>query len=451
MKKWIINLLLTSVLFILANKANGQILTQTYLDPCDNKVYVVTFPLPNNVITAIVRNKAKTFTYLEAQSGVIQTWVNSIFATPCPTQQVVLQQTITNTVTQAASQAATQAASSAASAASGAASSAASSASTSASSTASTSASSASTSGASSSSSSSSSSSQSSSSSTESSSSTSSSESKSESTSSSSESKSESKSESSESKSESKEESKSESKEEKKEEKKSEKKEEKKKDEKKQAKLNPIMFGSDLTIGQNAAGGFTPIISIGMNQGSATGESSWGVTSMIWGDLKSIAISANKSDLVFKDGQLKAINAYSYTIARVNGTNMTFGGYTWIKPHPKYGTIGFNASYINVKLKGTNDYSYSFMSSLTGFWTKPYQISPRSTLSPGIFVMASPYSYNSQTGNTFSYNIGGLIGTGYSYRISKRFGLNIDYKINASTTPGSPILSFFLIGSKLML
>jgi hypothetical protein len=91
------------------------------------------------------------------------------------------------------------------------------------------------------------------------------------------------------------------------------------------------------------------------------------------------------------------------------------------------------------------------MSSLTGFWTKPYQISPRSTLSPGIFVMASPYSYNSQTGNTFSYNIGGLIGTGYSYRISKRFGLNIDYKINASTTPGSPILSFFLVGSKLML
>jgi hypothetical protein len=439
---------------MLANKANSQSIVQTYIDPCDNKVYTVAFPLPNNSITVVVRGKAKTFTYLEAQSGAIPVWVNSIFATPCPTNTVVTQ-TVTQAVSQAASQAASAAASTAASAASSAASgaassaagSAASSASSSASGAASTSASSASTSGSSSSSQSSSSSSQSSSSSTESSSSSTSTESKSESSSSSSESSSESKSEN---KSESKEESKSESKEEKKEEKKEDKKDDKKKEEKKQLRMNPVMVNSDLTTAQAPDGKFVPIISLGMSQSSATGESSWGISSMIYADLKSFAISANKSDMVFKNGELKAVKAYSYTYAWMNGIPMTFGGYTYIKPHPKLGTMGYNLSVINIKLKGADDYSYSFMSSATAFWTKPYKINTKSSISPGVFVMASPYSYNNKSGSTWNYNIAGLVGAGYSYQISKRFAFAIDYKLNASTVSGAPLLSFIMIGARSM-
>jgi hypothetical protein len=211
------------------------------------------------------------------------------------------------------------------------------------------------------------------------------------------------------------------------------------------------MVNSDLTTAQNPGGGFTPILSLGLSQSSATGESSWGVSTMIWADLKSIAISANKSDLILKNGELKAIKAYSYTIANVKGTNMTFGGYTWIKPHPKYGTFGYNLSYINIKMKEVEGYSYAFMSSATGFWTKPYQINLKTTLSPGVFIMSSPYAYSTSSGNSWNYNINSLIGCGYSYKLSKRFGFNFDYKVMLSTVSGSPILSFFLIGSKLQL
>jgi len=106
----------------------------------------------------------------------------------------------------------------------------------------------------------------------------------------------------------------------------------------------------------------------------------------------------------------------------------------------------------NIKLKlAENNYSYSMMSSATAFWTKPYQISKKSTLSPGVFLMASPYMYNSKSGSTWNYNVMSLVGTGYSLRLSKRFGFNIDYKASISTTPGSPILSFFLVGSRLQL
>jgi hypothetical protein len=172
---------------------------------------------------------------------------------------------------------------------------------------------------------------------------------------------------------------------------------------------------------------------------------------MIFADLKSFAISANKSDLITKNGELKAIKAYSYTYAWMNGIPMTFGGYTYIKPHPKYGTLGYNLSLITIKLKGNEEYSYQMMSSTTAFWTKPYKINPKSTISPGVFLMASPYSYNNKSGSTWNYNVAGLVGAGYTYQISKRFAFAIDYKLNASTVKGAPLLNFIMIGSRAIL
>ena len=154
--------------------------------------------------------------------------------------------------------------------------------------------------------------------------------------------------------------------------------------------------------------------------------------------------------MVFDKGALKAIKAYSYTYAWMNGIPMTFGGYTYIRPHPKYGVMGYNLSLINIKLKGTDSYSYQFASSTTAFWTKPYQLNKKATVSPGVFIMGSPYSYNTETGGSWNYNIAGLVGTGLTYQISKRFVFAIDWKINASTAPSSPILNFFMIGTRAM-
>ena len=68
MKKWI-GILLVILLYSLDTKS--QVLTQTYLDPCDSKMYVVSFPLPISVITIAVRNKTKSFTYTDAQNGTL--------------------------------------------------------------------------------------------------------------------------------------------------------------------------------------------------------------------------------------------------------------------------------------------------------------------------------------------------------------------------------------------
>jgi hypothetical protein len=66
--------------------------------------------------------------------------------------------------------------------------------------------------------------------------------------------------------------------------------------------------------------------------------------------------------------------------------------------------------------------------------------------------MSTPLIYSAQdkvtsTDRSFS----AFAGSGFDYYITKRFKFNFNYKANISTNPQVPILSFFLIGSKVNL
>ena len=416
MKKWIGVCLF--LLFFL--KGSGQVVTQTYIDPCDLKTYVVTIPITNNSgVTVIIRGKSKVFTYAQFTSGEVDQWIKSIFAAPCPSSLVV-QQTVTAAVSQAASAAASSAASAAASSA----------ASSGASGAASSSASSAASSSASSSSSS-----QSSSSSGESSSSEGGSGSSEEGG-------------GSESKSD-----------EKKEEKKNDKKEEKKKS----VATNPMLVASDLTTAQGPDLKYSAIVSFGVSKSSMAGNESWGATALVWSTLKQFAISGGYTKMDFNKGQLNAIHSYSVTGAYLEGNYMSLVGYTYIKPHPKFGTYGYNLGAITLLLKDTKVvnlktgetkeiFNTSFSTSVVAFWTKPYVIDKKITLSPQVFLMNSPISWNSKTGETtVDRQFGFLAGSSFDYKISKRFGFSFNYKVSGSTEKGAPLLSNFLIGSRVML
>ena len=82
MKKYIISLL---ILFFCV-KSFSQTITQTYVDPCDNKVYVVTIPFGQNQTIAVIRGQSRIVTLADISSGTFQLWVNKIFSTPCSTQ-----------------------------------------------------------------------------------------------------------------------------------------------------------------------------------------------------------------------------------------------------------------------------------------------------------------------------------------------------------------------------
>jgi len=216
-------------------------------------------------------------------------------------------------------------------------------------------------------------------------------------------------------------------------------------------KNNPIIVSSDYTNAQNLDRSYTGIINIGMSQSSLTGTSSWGVTSMTWFNLKQFAISGRYTKINFSgNGKLKFIHNLNLTGVYTYGNFMGFVGYSGILNAGKWGVTGVNISAAATKI---NEDGNLFLSpSITGFYTRPFMAGNRLTISPEIYVISTPLVYSSLekmtvTDRTFS----AFLGSGFDYQITKRFKINMNYKANLSTNPEFPILSFFLIGSKVNL
>jgi hypothetical protein len=396
-------------LFSIAFKANRQSIVQTYIDPCDSKVDTVVVPISSNQpgVLVLVRNKSRLFTYADFASGTVTKWVNDIFSTPCP---IAIVATVAQQAAQAASNAASQAASSAASAASSSA------ASTAAASTSGTSVSSSS----SSTSSSSSSSSQSSSSSSESSSSSSSSEG-----SSGGESKSESKSE-----------------------KKSDKKAEEKKKKQEERKANPPIVKADLAVIQMGST-IVPTFNVNMSKTLNEGMFSYGLSTSVRADLKQIVLGGSTSDIIMKNGKVFGVTSTSVTYVTDWDNKFIFYGWSFVKPLNKGAVAGLALSGNSLILTGTQ---VMLSPSIIAFYTRPYQISRKQTISPEIYVISSPVMFGQQDKKaTYDANVSFFTGAGTDIRFTKKFKVNINFKVNISTNPDVPIMSVFALGSKINL
>ena len=215
---------------------------------------------------------------------------------------------------------------------------------------------------------------------------------------------------------------------------------------------NPLIISSDFTTAQNLDKSFTPILNLSMSQSSMTGMSSWGLTSMTWFNFRQFALSGKYTKInLSKDGKLKWINNISLTAVYSYGNIIGFIGYSGILNAGKWGVTGFNTSAAITKINGEE--KNTFVSpSLTAFYTKPFKSGKRLTISPELYIISTPLIYSSKekvttTDRTFS----AFIGSGFDYQITRRFKFNANYKANLSTNPDFPILSFFLIGSKINL
>ena len=208
-----------------------------------------------------------------------------------------------------------------------------------------------------------------------------------------------------------------------------------------------------MSVVESEPGSWQAILSTGVSRSSMAGDESYSATSMIWSNLKQFAVSGGYTKMNFKDGALKSMNSYSVTGAYLDRTYMSLVGLTIIVPHPKIGVYGYNVGLVNLfSPKEGGGYGYSLSNSGVVFWTKPYQTTKKLTLSPQVFTMLPGGSWNTNTGEfTYGSDVGFLLGTSIDYKISKRFGFSFNYKINTSTAAGAPILSNFLIGSRLML
>ena len=386
----------------------SQTLTQVFVDPCSGKITTVVVPILNGRTTVVYRGQYRVVTANDITSGALQAWINELTINfPCPQATLAVQQTIANAVQQAVATATSQATAQATSSATAAAASAAASAAVSSPPPVSTPAPSSSGGGGSSSSS---------------------------------ETKTETKSESSsESKSESKEESKSESKSEKKESKSSS---------RSQARVNPIIYSSDFTVAPAADSDISIIASLGMSQSSLMGNSSWGLSSMIWSTFNQFAVSGRYTLMNFNDGKLDNISNFGITGVYLGGTTLGFVTAASIFPFGKWGTTGANYTF---SVAGA-DKGLNLSNNILLFYTVPVPVSKRLTISPDIYLSGSSTGYlTAQQKFITSNDIGILTGASFDIALTKRFKFNFALKTSLNTNPIVPPTYFGMIGTKINL
>jgi hypothetical protein len=217
------------------------------------------------------------------------------------------------------------------------------------------------------------------------------------------------------------------------------------------ARSNPIIVSSDITSAQNLNKSYTPIINVGTSRSSMTGLSSYGVTGMVWLNFEQFALSARYTKIHFnKSKKLKFVHNVNLTGVYTYGNFLGFVGYSGILNGGKYGITGFNISGAATII--ATDKSGYYSPSITAFYTRPIKVNKKLIISPEIYLISTPLVYSTKENVTISDRFfSGFIGSGFDYQISKRFKVNVNYKANLSTNPQVPILSFFLIGSKINL
>ena len=217
------------------------------------------------------------------------------------------------------------------------------------------------------------------------------------------------------------------------------------------ARSNPIIVSSDITSAQNLNKSYTPIINIGTSRSSMTGLSSYGVTGMVWLNFEQFALSARYTKIHFnKSKKLKFVHNVNLTGVYTYGNFLGFVGYSGILNGGKYGITGFNVSAAATVI--ATDKSGYYSPSITAFYTRPIKVNKKLIISPEIYIISTPLVYSTKEKVTVSDRyFSGFIGSGFDYQVSKRFKVNVNYKANLSTNPQFPILSFFLIGSKVNL
>jgi hypothetical protein len=406
--KWLLLILFLPLL------TQAQVLTQTFVDPCSNQVVVVTVPIANGKTTIVYRGKYRVVTANDITTGELQAWINNLTVNfPCPQAEVAVTQTVARAVQQAVAQATSAATSQATSSATSAAASAATSAAVSSPPPVSTSA-----------------------------------PSNSSSSSSSETPKTETKSETkTESKSEEKSESSSESKSEDKKESKSESKSEKKSSSKSVAKVNPIIYNSDFTIAPTTDV-VSIIASVGMSQSSLMGNTSWGISSMIWSTFDQFALSGRYTLMNFNEGKLQSISNYGITGVYLGGSVLGFATAAYIYPLGKYGVSGANYTF---SVAGA-DNGLNLSNNILLFYTIPLKVSKRLTISPDVYLSGSSTGYlTDQKVFVTGDDVGVMTGFNFDIAFTKRFKFNFALKTSFNTNPIVPQTYMGMIGTKVNL
>ena len=226
---------------------------------------------------------------------------------------------------------------------------------------------------------------------------------------------------------------------------------------KKKRNLAPPIVTANAMAQQMPTGEYQQAVTLGISQSSLMGTETYGLNLMVYDNLQQYMLNANYSKVnINKEGRVNRVYSASLGAMKMFTTYMGMMNHSWTFLGKKGSVAGvaFGTSVTLLNINSINGQLYLDTSllglSLTGFYTKPIQYSPKLTISPMVAVSSPFLQYEMYERETFwNKDIMVIAGASFTYKLTQRFGLNFGANIIESTAENFPTMKTFTIGGRL--
>lgn len=233
--------------------------------------------------------------------------------------------------------------------------------------------------------------------------------------------------------------------------------EEEDEDDKKKRNLAPPIVTANAMSQQLPTGEFQQAVTFGVSQSSLMGDKTYGLNAMVYDNLNQFMLTANYSKVhINKEGRVSRVYSASIGAMKMFTTFMAMMNHsmTFLGKKGSVAGVALGTSLTTNNVDVVNGLLYfdnQFLGvSLTGFYTKSFQLTDKIGISP-MLAASSPFMmfdmYNHTT--MFNKDIMIIAGSGFTYKLTQRFGLNIGANIIESTAAEFPTMKTFTIGGRL--
>ena len=226
---------------------------------------------------------------------------------------------------------------------------------------------------------------------------------------------------------------------------------------KKKRNLAPPIVTANAMAQQLPTGEYQQAVTFGISQSSLLGDKTYGLNLMVYDNLQQYMLNANYSKVhINKKGRVSRVYSASLGGMKMFTTYMGMMNHSWTFLGEKGSVAGvaFGTSLTsnNVDVIDGNIYfDNTFLGvSLTGFYTRSFQLTDKIGVSP-MLAVSSPFMMFDMYKHTTMWNKDVMIiaGSGFTYKLTQRFGINIGANIIESTAEEFPTMKTFTIGGRL--
>lgn len=226
---------------------------------------------------------------------------------------------------------------------------------------------------------------------------------------------------------------------------------------KKKRNLTPPIVTANAMSQQLPTGEFQQAVTFGISQSSLMGDKTYGLNAMVYDNLQQYMLTANYSKVhINKEGRVSRVYSASIGAMKMFTTYMVMMNHsmTFLGKKGSVAGIALGTSLTTNEvdvLDGLLYFDNQFLGvSLTGFYTKSFQLTDKIGVSPMLaasspFMMFDMFKHNTMWNSDLMI----IAGSNFSYKLTQRFGINVGVNIIESTAPEFPTMKTFTIGGRL--